>query len=314
MGTIFDAVASIATRQHGRVSHAQMLAAGVDRDRIKRWSADGRLRLVHREVYALGHTAPAALADLIAAVLACGDDAVASHRSTLHARGVLRERPPRPEVSVASYSGRRQPRIVVHRVASLPRADTTTFQAIPMTTVPRALLDVAPTLSPSDLCRACHEAWVRHHVTPAHIEACIARNPTKKGAAKLRRAYGADATLSELEQEFLRLLDRHGLPRPRTNIDLAGDKVDCHWPSHGLTIELHSFRFHATRWGYENDNARRRRSRHLPFTWGDVFERGAQTAAELRALLGGDDPARDRPGAPGAISALGAPGPPPASW
>jgi len=299
---LFDAVACIATRQHGRISHAQMLAVGVDRDRIKRWSADGRLRLVHREVYAVGHNAPAALAELMAAVLACGDEAVASHRSTLHARGVLRERPPRPEVSVASRSGRRQPCIVVHRVVSLPRADTTSYQRIPMTTVPRALLDVAPSLSPSALCQACHEAWIRHRVTPVQIEACIRRNPTKKGAAKLRRAYGSDATLSELEKGFLRLLERHDLPPPRTNIDRYGDKVDCYWASHDLTVELHSYRFHATRWGFETDNTRRRRSQHVPFTWGDVFEREARTAAELRPLL-----ERHGRGAPGAISALGAP-------
>lgn len=122
-------------------------------------------------------------------------------------------------------------------------------------------------------------------MSPPQIEACIARNPRKPGAARLRLACGADATLSELESGFLVLLDLHGLPRLRTNVDLRGDKVDCHWPRHDLTVELHSYRFHATRWGYENDTARRRRSRHLPFTWGDVFERGADTAAELRVLL-----------------------------
>lgn len=261
---MFEAVAWIAGRQHGRISHAQLLGAGVDRDRIKRWRADGRLRPVYRGVYAVGHTATFPLADLMAAVLACGDGARASHRSVLHARRVLKEAPPKPEVSVTSPGGRRQKGIVVHRRGSFPRGDTITFEGIAMTTVPRALLDVAPSFEPSALCRACHEAWVHCHVTPAQIEACIARNPTKRGAAKLRRAYGADATLSELERGFLRLLDRHGLPRPRTNIDVAGDKVDCHWASHGVTIELHSYRFHATRWGYENDNARRRRSRHLP--------------------------------------------------
>lgn len=299
MGTPFDAVAWIATRQHGRISHAQMLAAGVDRDRIKRWSADGRLRLIHREVYAVGHSAPAPLADLIAAVLACGNGAHASHRSVLHARGILRERPPKPEVSVPSRGGRRQQRIVVHRSAALHDDDTTTFQRIAMTSVARALLDVAPSLEPSVLCRACHDAWVHHRVTPAQIEACIARNPTKKGAAKLRCAYGSDALLSELEKGFIRLLDHHDLPRPRTNVDRQGDKVDCHWPRLDLTIELLSYRFHATRWGFETDNARRRRSSHLGYTWGDVFERGAQTAAELRPLL-------EHHGAPGAISAPGA--------
>jgi hypothetical protein len=300
METLFEAVARIATRQHGRISHAQLLAAGVDRDRIKRWRADGRLRPVHRAVYAVGHTATFPLADLAAAVLACGDGTRASHRSVLHARGVLRQAPPKPEVSVPSPGGRRQRHILVHRAASFPVGDTVTFEAIRMTTIPRALLDVAPMLDPSQLCRACHEAWVRR-VSPAQIEACIARNPHKPGAAKLRRAYGADATLSELETGFLRLLDRHGLPRPRTNIDLAGYKVDCHWPDHGLTIELYSYRFHESRWGFETDTTRRRRSRHVPFTWGDVFERGDQTAVEVRALLAGI--AFD---AGGAISALGA--------
>ena len=295
---MFDAVAQIAGRQHGRISHAQLLAAGVDRDRIKRWRADGRLRPVYRQVYAVGHAATFPLADLIAAVLACGAGARASHRSVLHARGVLKHAPPKPEVSVPSPGGRRQGHIMVHRAALFPVGDTVTYERIAMTTIARALLDVAPLLDPSELCRACHEAWIRR-VSPAQIEACIARNPTKRGAAKLRRAYGADATLSELEKGFVRLLDGHGLPRPRTNIDLAGNKVDCHWPQYDLTIELHSYRFHATRWGFETDNTRRRRSRHLPFTWGDVFEREDETAAELRALLA----TRGHSEAEGALSA-----------
>jgi hypothetical protein len=123
MGSLFGAVARIASQQHGRISHAQMVAAGVDRDRIKRWRADGRLHPVHRGVYAVGHTATFPLADLVAAVLACGDGARASHRSVLHARGVLREPPPKPDVSVPSPGGRRQRHIVVHRGASFPVGD-----------------------------------------------------------------------------------------------------------------------------------------------------------------------------------------------
>ena len=135
MSTLFDAVARRASRQHGRISHAQLLSIGVDRSRIKRWRADGRLRPVHRGVYAVGHLAPSALADLMAAVLACGDEARASHRSTLHARGVLKERPPKPEVSVPTAGGRRQPRIVVHRRATFAPGDTMTFEGIRMTSV-----------------------------------------------------------------------------------------------------------------------------------------------------------------------------------
>jgi hypothetical protein len=147
------------------------------------------------------------------------------------------------------------------------------------------LLDMAPRLSPAKLGRACHEAWVHYNTTPAHVEACIARNPHKPGIAKLRYALGSDVTLSDLEDAFLALIRRHGLPRPRTNIDVRGDKVDCHWPEHGLTVELLSYRFHATRDAFEKDVARRRRSQHVAYTYGDVVERASDTAADLGQRL-----------------------------
>jgi hypothetical protein len=278
-------IARIAGRQHGRVSHAQLVAAGIDRDRIKRWRADGRLHLVHVGVYAVGHLAPSLLSDLMAAALAGGEEAGVSHASAGHAMRIVSVRPARPEITVPTTAGRTRAGIVVHRVSGLHPADVFRFHGIPMTTVPRVLLDLSPRLSLVHLTRACHEAWVHHRVRPVDVEACIDRNPTKKGAAKLRRALGSDVTLSELEDGFLKLLRRHRLPLPRTNIDFAGDKVDCHWLVHGLTVELLSYRFHASRRGFEDDIARRRRSAHLAFTWGDVFERGTQTAAELRPLL-----------------------------
>ena len=74
---------------------------------------------------------------------------------------------------------------------------------------------------------------MHHRVTPEIIEACIARNPGKPGAAKLRHALGADVTLSKLEDAFLKLARAHDLPVPRTNIDVRGDKVDCHWERTG---------------------------------------------------------------------------------
>ncbi len=240
---------------------------------------------MHREVYALGHVGPSLHAGLMGALLACGSGAVVSHRSAGHALGILRGRPALPEISVPTPGGRRQSQIVVRRDQTHAVGDATRLHGIPMTSVPRILLDIAPSTSPAELTRAGHEAWIHHRVSPMHVEACIARNPTKKGAAKLRRALGRDVTLSDLEEGFLKLLARHGLPLPRTNIDHAGDKVDCHWPPFELTVELLSYRFHASRHAFENDVARRRRSDHLAYTWGDVFERGDRTAAELRPLL-----------------------------
>jgi hypothetical protein len=201
-------------------------------------------------VYAVGHPGRSTHADYIAAVLACGDGAVLSHHAAAHLLRLLRGAPPRPEVTVPSIAGRSRKGIVVHRVRTLPAADTRIVHFIRVTSVPRTLLDLAPLLAPEPLARACHEAWVHHDTTPAIVEACIARNPTKKGAAKLRR-----------------------------------DKVDCYWPQPDLTIELVSYRYHGSRHAFEQDIARRRRSNHVAYTYGDVFERASRTAAEVARLL-----------------------------
>ena len=285
MGSKFATAGRIARGQHGRVAWRQLVAAGIDRFTIQRWLTDGRLRRVHRGVYAVGHLAPSTDGDYIAAVLACGAGAVLSHRPAAYKLVLLRGAPPLPEVTVPTTADRERLGIVVHRVKTLHILDVAVLDAIAITTVPRTLLDLAPPTPLTELTRLCHEAWVRHVCGPDKIEACIARNPRKPGAAKLRRALGSDVTLSDLEDGFLALLNRHGLPAPRTNVDHHGDKVDCHWPHHDLTIELLSYRYHATRHAFEHDIARRRRSDHIAYTYGDIFQRANQTIADLRRRL-----------------------------
>jgi hypothetical protein len=285
MRPLFDIVAEVAAGQQGRVTFQDLLGAGVDRDRIKRWTKSGLLRQVHHGVYAVGHEAPSWHADLMSAVLACGDRASASHGSAGYLSSLIRALPTIPHVTVPTTAGRRRPGIVVHRVKQLHPLDTDTSDGIPCTSVPRTLLDLAASLPPPQLARACHEAWIHHRTTPQDVEACIKRSPRKPGARRLRAAIGADVTLSDLEDEFLALLKRHRLPLPRTNVDRRGDKVDCHWPGRDLTVELLSYRFHGSRHAFEQDVARRRRSNHVAFTYGDVFERAGRTAAELAAYL-----------------------------
>ncbi|HUR85674.1 MAG TPA: type IV toxin-antitoxin system AbiEi family antitoxin domain-containing protein [Solirubrobacteraceae bacterium] len=278
-------VARIAARQHGRITVEQLRDAGFDKYRVRRWVADGRLYAEHRGVYAVGHPGRSVLSDYMAAVLAAGSGAHLSHRPAAHLLRLIRGAPPPAEVTFAGVAARRRPGIRIHRVRKLHRLDVARHDGIPVTIVPRILLDLAPSLAPAALTRACHEAWIHHRAGPREIEACIARNPNKPGAAKLRAAVGADVTLSALEDRFLVVLQDHAIELPRTNVDHGGDKVDCHWPHLGLTIELLSFRFHGTRQGFEQDVARRRRSHHVAFTYGDVFERSAATAAEVAAVV-----------------------------
>ncbi len=282
MRSLFTIATALSASQQGRITRAQLLAHGIDAPRIRRWLADGRLYAVHRGVYAIGRPPPSMHGDYMAAVLACGPGAALSHRADAHLLKIIAcSTPPAPEVTVPTTNRRSRPGIVIHRVRALPGADTSEFHGIPVTTVPRVLLDLAPSLSPEQLARACHAAWHEHRTSPDMVIACIARNPGKPGAPRLRRALGADVTLSMLEDGFLALLRTHGLPLPRTNRVHAGDKVDCHWPRSAITVELLSFRYHGTRRASEADVARRRRSNHLAFTYGDIFERGEQTVAEL---------------------------------
>jgi hypothetical protein len=272
------------------VTRAQLLRAGVTWEEIAHRVRSGALLREHRGVYRVGHRAPSTEATYLAAVLACGDGARLSGRAAAHLFGLLKGAAPPPEVTAPL---KRRAHGVVVRRAQLEAHDVTTYRAIPITTVPRTLTDLAAELSLDALARACHEAGVRFNTTPTQVDAVLRRRPRCRGASKVRRIVHGDArvTLSALECRFLELLREHELPLPRTNRPAGGHHVDCRWPERRLTIELDSYRFHNSRHAWEQDRRREREARargdeFRRYTWGDVFEQRAPTVAELRALLG----------------------------
>jgi predicted transcriptional regulator of viral defense system len=111
------AVAALAAQQWGRVSTAQLHAAGIGRGAIEKAVRSGRLHRLHRGVYAVGHLAPSVHGRWMAAVLACGDEAALSHRSAARLHRIVRAEGPRPDVTVPG--DRRPSGITVHR-APLP--------------------------------------------------------------------------------------------------------------------------------------------------------------------------------------------------
>src|SRR5215208_5790860 len=77
-----DAVmAGIAARRHGAISVQQLYALGLSSSAIGDRVTAGRLHRIHRGVYAVGHPNIGNEGRWMAAVLACGDGAVLSHRS-----------------------------------------------------------------------------------------------------------------------------------------------------------------------------------------------------------------------------------------
>ena len=209
-----------------------------------------------------------------------------------HLFGLLKGEPPTPEVTAPLK--RRIEGVRLRRGRIEPR-DRATYRAIPVTSVPRTLTDLAADFPLDALARACHEAGVRYRTTPAHVAAVLGRRrPNIPGAAKLRLVLHGDApvTLSALERRFLALLRAQHLPLPQTNRPAGSHHVDCRWPERRLTVELDSYRFHHSRHAWEQDRRREREARARGdelrrYTWADVVEEPRQMLAELADLLGG---------------------------
>ncbi len=279
----------MASAAHGLVTHQQMVAAGVTLGEIRWRLQTGALLREHRGVYRVGHRAPSVEARYLAAVLACGEEAVLSGRAAAYLWGLLRGSAPPAEVTAPTQ--RRVKGVRTRRVQQAMR-ESTVWRGIPITTVARTLVDLAAAVDETELARACHEAGVRHHTTPRDVEAVLARCPSAKGAATLRAVLSGEVrvTLSELERRFLRRLRSAELPLPQTN-RLAGSKrVDCRWTGLKLTVELDSYRFHNSRHAWEQDHRREREARargdeFRRYTYGDVFEHPRLMMAELGALL-----------------------------
>ncbi len=285
--TVEDVCAALAGRSHGVVTRAELLAAGVTRREIARRRERGYLIDEFRGVYRVGHRAPGHEARYTAAVKACGEGAVLSGPAAAYVYGLVKGNAPIPHVT-----GPRERRVKGIVTKRSPQIERVVHRSIPITSVARTLVDLAATLPPADLARACHEAGVRYGTTPAQVEQVLCRRRNSPGAAKLRAVLSGEVpvTQSLLERRFLGLLDEHRLPRPTTNKPTGTFRVDCRWPDFRLTVELDSYRFHNSRHAWEQDRRREREARargddFRRYTYGDACEDPRSMLCELRALL-----------------------------
>ena len=230
----------------------------------------------------------------MAAVLACGEGAALSHVSAAAHWDLLGTSAALIDVTVPlTREGR--PGIRPHRTRSLVARDTTRHEGIPITTVPRTLLDLAAAVTPDRLERAIAQAERLQRYDHTTIENVIARSNGHHGVGALTAAIARDDpkwTRSELESRFLTLVRQAGLPEPHVNFALTAPdhprlEVDFCWATHHLIVELDGWDTHRTRQAFEAD--RRRDAaltaggwRVVRFTWRE----GEDTIQRrLRALL-----------------------------
>jgi very-short-patch-repair endonuclease len=169
-------IARIVARQHGVVTSAQLLEAGLSAPGVTRRVAAGRLHRIHRGVYALGNPNLTREGHWRAAVLACGEGAVLSHESAAALWKLSPTSPAVVHITIPGSNGRRKRRgIVIHRSTTLTPADTTIHRGIPVTTVARTLRDLGygPERTRSELERLFLRLCRRHGVPKPKVNVRI---------------------------------------------------------------------------------------------------------------------------------------------
>jgi very-short-patch-repair endonuclease len=283
---------SLARRQHGVVTRAQLLKLGFTRHAIKHRVATGRLHPFHRGVFAVGRPELDIHGKCMAAVLACGPGAVVSHRTAAELWGIRQPSVGSIELSVPATVQRKLAGVRLHRRRSLGTTERVVHDGIPLTSPVRTLVDLATRLPGEALEAAVNAADKNDHVDPVSLRRALEQMRGQPGVGVLRRLLDRRTfrlTDSELERSFLRLVRDAGLPVPQTGVRVNGFRVDFLWPDLGLVVETDGLRYHRTPAQQARD--RRRDQAHtaaglttLRFTHAQVRYEPAEVRETLRRV------------------------------
>ena len=289
-------LAELVAAQHGLVTHAQLRTLGLSASSIHRRIQNGRLHLVHRGVYTVGHRLLVTPhGRWLAAALASGPDSLLSH---LDAAALWRLIPARSgvvHVTVPPRSGRRcRPGIRVHR-SRIDHPDRAGREHVPVSSLSWTLIDVAAVLPRRRTERAIDEAAFLYGLEDRTLTAALDRAGSHPGTRALatilaEHTPGSTRTRSELEERFLRLCGDHGLPRPLVNVVVAGLEVDFLFRDARLVVETDGYAAHAPRKSFERDHDRDARLRDADyrvsrFTYRQVTDRAAWVARSVAGDL-----------------------------
>lgn len=280
---------SLAAKQGGRITRAQLLRCGLLRGQIGRWLRGGRLTRISDGVYALGPAVQTEASALQEALLQAGAGAALSHVTGAWWRGLLRFAGALIHVSAP---GRRRSSngIVIHHPKALERE---WHRGLPVVPVAELLLHVGPMVSFPGLRRAV--AIADHEGLISFGEMFELGASGRAGSWLLRRALAIHMpqlarTRSPLEDRFLFLCEAHDIDLPTPNFEIAGYEVDAVWPLLGVAVELDGREEHGTPAAVVVDRRRELAIRNAGFEiirYGSeqIDHQQAATALDLRAAI-----------------------------
>jgi hypothetical protein len=295
------AIAERARNTLGLLTLPDLMTLGVSRQRRRSLVANGVLVPVAGGVLRHAAWPRSWQQSALAAVLAAGEGAVASHLTAAALwpfDGIVQG-----PIEVTVPRARRPQGVpaAVHRSRDLVPADVDHRQRIPRTTPARTLVDLADRLTIEQLEQALDGAERDGLVWRPHLRWRLAelrsrgrRGPRQLGEL-LDRTEGRPLGDSWLEQEALRLIWSAGLPVPRCQVRRRTSgggiaRVDLTWDDARLVVELNGHGTHATRRHRQSDAERAARLglagyRVIDFTYEDVTERPDYVVDMIRRYL-----------------------------
>ncbi len=262
-------VGRIQAQQLGLISVDQLGATGTSRKRVRHLVERGQLERARRGVYVATAVAPSYEQSVLAAVLAAGDTAFASHLTAVWMWDWPCEDPEAADIDVTTVLERR-PRlqgVKLHRSGLLHERDVTRLRGIPVSTPERTIIDCSSQLSVAQLGAMTDDAVRRRITTIWRIMKLADRLRPAPGRSLIkvremldRRVPGVEERESVLEDFVFDALRTHGLPLPVAQhwIRLKGKprRIDLCYPDDWLALEPMGFEFHGPRERFDDDAVR----------------------------------------------------------
>ena len=289
-------IAQVASAQHGVVAYWQLTDLGLSDDAIHYRAKAGRLHQLYVGVYAVGHTKLTIRGRWMAAVLACGPDAVLSHRDAAALWQVRRSSRGFIDVTAPGRTRNARSGLDVHRPRKpLEPDERTVHDGIPVTAVPRTLLDLASVVPLNSLRYAWEDAERQRLFDLTEIQTVRNRFKRRKGLKHIdlliaERRPLPQITRSRLEQMFLEFCARYGLPTPSMNVWIGEFEVDAVFPDHHVAVELDGRDYHSHATAQERDPVRDLKLQILGYkptriTYRRLVTEPDNLATDLRDLL-----------------------------
>jgi very-short-patch-repair endonuclease len=241
-------------------------------------------------VYLWGAPATSLFSRAHAAVLACGRDALLSHEASAAVQGF--GRPPTGLLDVTIPNRHVRVRGIRTHQSPVAAAERRVVAGVLVTAPARALLEIAPRLTPREFGDAVEQAQVKRLVTKRDIAGVIERAGPRAGVVALREVLAEPAfTRSWAERRVVALMRAAKLPPPDFNAYAEGFEVDALWRRERVVLEFDSYGFHATKAAFERDRrktAALQRGRYLVLrtTWRELTEEShALIARAAEALI-----------------------------